>query len=82
MTLGYLPKRKKGANMDNIKIANKLKDLRVLKNKTQHEVAGDLGISRSAIDNYERGIRVPRDEIKVKLANYYGVGVESIFFNH
>lgn len=68
--------------MDNIKIANKLKDLRVLKNKTQHEVAGDLGISRSAIDNYERGIRVPRDEIKVKLANYYGVGVESIFFNH
>lgn len=43
-------------------------------------VATSVGISPSALSNYESGIRVPRDQIKVKLANYYGVSVESIFF--
>ena len=43
-------------------------------------VATSVGITPSALSNYEAGIRVPRDQIKVKLANYYGVSVESIFF--
>lgn len=43
-------------------------------------VARSVGITPSALSNYESGIRVPRDQIKVKLANYYGVSVESIFF--
>ena len=43
-------------------------------------VATSVGITPSALSNYESGIRVPRDQIKVKLANYYVVSVESIFF--
>lgn len=49
-------------------------------NKTQKEVAKNIGITASALANYEAGIRVPRDEIKKKIAAYYKVSVEKIFF--
>ena len=49
-------------------------------NTPRDKVATDLGISISAISMYESGHRIPRDEIKIKLADYYGVTVESIFF--
>lgn len=60
-------------------IAKKLIKLRG--EKTQFEVAKDVGISLSALAMYETGNRVPRDEIKVKLAKYYGTTVESLFFH-
>ena len=49
-------------------------------NRTQAEVARALGISISAISMYEQGERVPRDEIKRKIAQYYGKTVGEIFF--
>lgn len=49
-------------------------------NKTQEAVAIDLGISKSAIAMYEKGERVPRDNIKLKIARYYNLSVQSIFF--
>lgn len=49
--------------------------------KTQKEVAEALGITPSALGNYEAGIRVPRDEIKKKIACYYKVSIASIFFD-
>ena len=67
--------------MDAEKIASNLRKLRLEKKATQAEVAKIVGVSISALTNYECGIRVPRDEIKIKLANYYGVTVESIFFS-
>ncbi|WP_101772368.1 helix-turn-helix transcriptional regulator [Peptostreptococcus faecalis] len=48
--------------------------------KTQAEVADDIGVTKSALSMYERDERVPRDEIKIRLAKYYGVGVEELFF--
>lgn len=50
-------------------------------NKTQLEVSKAVNISISALSMYELGLRNPRDSVKVRLANYYGVTVESIFFN-
>ncbi len=50
-------------------------------NKPQSEVAKAVGISSSALSMYECGERIPRDSIKVKLANYYGKTVQSIFFD-
>ena len=64
--------------VDTIAIGKKLKNLRG--GKTQEMVAKDVGVSLSAITMYERGERMPRDEIKVKLANYFGVSVSSLFF--
>jgi putative transcriptional regulator len=61
------------------KIGKKLVELRG--EKSREQVAVDIGISYSAIVSYELGERIPRDEIKIKLANYYGVGVGDLFFS-
>lgn len=50
-------------------------------NRTQKEVASELKISISALAMYEQGNRVPRDEIKLKIASYYGKSVQEIFFD-
>jgi putative transcriptional regulator len=60
-------------------IAKKLFNLRG--DKTREEVANDLDISVSALQMYENGQRVPKDEIKIKIANYYGLTVQEIFFD-
>lgn len=44
------------------------------------EVALRIGVSKSALFMYERGERIPRDETKVLIAQYYGVSVEDLFF--
>ncbi len=49
-------------------------------NKTQEEIAKELGLTKSAWANYERGIRVPRDEVKIKIAKFFGKSVQEIFF--
>lgn len=57
------------------------KRLRALRGDTPRKfVAQTLGISVSALQMYENGARVPRDEIKVKIASYYKTTVEAIFF--
>lgn len=66
--------------MDAKKIGQKLKDLRTERNETQEQVASNVGISRATVENYERGIRVPRDKIKRDLADYFDKSVEEIFF--
>lgn len=61
-------------------VGTKLKVLREEKKKTQQQVAFELDITKSALAMYERGKRVPRDEIKVRIADYYGVSIESLFY--
>lgn len=61
-------------------IGTKLKSLRGT--KTQQEVAKDLNITKSALAMYERDKRIPRDEIKIRIANYYGESVQAIFFSN
>jgi putative transcriptional regulator len=65
--------------LNKAKIAEILVTLRG--NRSREEVAKALGISVSALQMYENAQRVPKDEIKLKIANYYGVSVESIFFS-
>ena len=48
--------------------------------KKREEVANAVGVSLSAIAMYENGDRIPRDEIKVKLADYYKTTVQELFF--
>ena len=62
-------------------IGMKLKALRTGKKKTQQQAADDMNITKSALAMYERDSRVPRDEIKVVIAKYYGETVESLFFS-
>ena len=60
------------------KIGAKLKELRG--SRSQKEVADAVNVTDMAISLYESGDRIPRDEIKVALADYFGVSVESIFY--
>lgn len=59
-------------------MAEKLRKLRG--NKSRQEVADACNISVSALAMYEQGERIPRDEVKVRLSNYYNRTVNYIFF--
>lgn len=59
-------------------IAQKLRELRGA--KSRGEVAAGVGISPSALSMYETAARIPRDDIKLRIANYYNTTVEAIFF--
>ena len=48
--------------------------------KSREEVAKELNISVSALGMYEQGRRMPRDEVKVRFAEYYSVSVQDMFF--
>ena len=64
--------------MDAKRIGEKLKELRG--NRKLNEVAAQLGISPSALSMYENGERIPRDVIKIKIAEYYEQPITDIFF--
>ena len=55
-----------------------LRDLRG--NLSVKEVSEAVGVSESAYIKYERGERCPRDSVKIRIANFFGKTVESIFF--
>lgn len=47
----------------------------------RNSVAKTVGVSVSAIAMYENGERIPRDGIKIKLAEFYARSVQEIFFD-
>lgn len=64
--------------MDAITIGKRLKELRG--HRTIQEISDATGISPSTLGMYEIGERIPRDNNKITLANYYGLTVQDIFF--
>lgn len=64
--------------MDKEKIGKILVELRG--ERSQKEVSDAVGISDSALSMYENGDRIPRDTIKVRIAEYYNKTVGEIFF--
>lgn len=59
-------------------VGEKLRALRG--SKTLKTAAEELQITKSALAMYEKNQRVPRDEIKYRLAAYYGQRVSDLFF--
>lgn len=66
--------------MDRIKIAETLRRLRRDRGETQEELADALGVTTSSIGMYETGERIPRDEVKIKIAQHFNLSVGDIFF--
>ncbi|MCM1335383.1 MAG: helix-turn-helix domain-containing protein [Bacteroides sp.] len=55
--------------------------LRALRgNISQEEIASRIGITKSSWAMYERNERVPRDEVKIKIATFFNKSVQEIFF--
>ncbi|MBE3586531.1 MAG: helix-turn-helix transcriptional regulator [Thermoanaerobacter sp.] len=50
-------------------IGKRIKELREQLGLTQEELAEKVGISRSALANYESGLREPKGDILVRFAN-------------
>ena len=59
-------------------IGEKLRQLRGKRSRS--EVAKAVGVSTSSIAMYELDERIPRDDVKVKLAKFFGKSVSDIFF--
>lgn len=57
---------------------SKLKELRG--KRSREEIAEAVNVSVSAIAMYENEERSPRDEIKLRLAEFFGESVQEIFF--
>lgn len=56
--------------------------LRKARGDTPREVvAKAIGVSLSALSMYEIDQRIPRDQIKIKFADYYKTTVQDLFFD-
>lgn len=49
--------------------------------RSQAEVAKNVGIATSTLAMYEAEQRVPRDPVKIKLADYFNTTVQEIFYD-
>ena len=56
--------------------ADRLKALRKDRKMTQVDLAALLGLERSSIAKYEAGFAMPSDDVKIKLADLFGVTID------
>ena len=66
--------------MDRQKIGERLASIRKEKGQTKTFVAKSLGCSYNSVCCWEYGTRLPSDAMKIKLAEHFGVSVESLFY--
>lgn len=57
-----------------------LADLRKRRGLTQEELAAALGVTTSAVGNWEAGLRIPRYETLRRLAEVLEVSIDEIMF--
>lgn len=65
--------------MDAIKIGRRLKEKRGT--RRQSTVCKATGIKPSTYSMYETGKRIPGDEAKVRLAEYFKTSVQKLFYS-
>lgn len=65
---------------DSKTIGERIKALREANKISQSELANIVGVGLSSISMYESGDRMPRDEIKIRIANALNRSVNFIFF--
>lgn len=61
-------------------IGARIKNLREDNNISRESFCETVGISLSALSMYETGQRIPRDEIKLKIARQLNTSIEALFF--
>lgn len=57
-------------------LSEKIRMLREELNLTQSQLAEKLNIATSSISQYESGDRIPSDDIKIKLAEFFDVSLD------
>lgn len=61
---------------------NNVKMYRLYRKMTQVDLAQALGLSRSAINNYEAGVSEPNFEILCSLGRVLGTSIEDLIIDH
>ncbi len=59
-----------------MKLGDKLKKLREDKGLMQQDVCTALEIEQSTLANYENNRRIPKIDLLISIANYYGVSID------
>lgn len=62
------------------KIENRINALRTEKGMTQQALADAVGVTRATINAMEKGAYNPSLELAFRLARYFEVDIQSIFF--
>ena len=70
----------RNSKVDMVVSGKRLRELRGI--RTRIGVARTLNIPYSSLQSWEEGTREPSGRTKQKLADYYGVPVEAIFFEN
>lgn len=60
-------------------IGNNIRELRLRRGITQETLAGRLGVTASAVGNYERGVSFPKDEVLERLFGALGCTPNELF---
>lgn len=63
-------------------IGKKIKNLREENNISRENFAKAVEISQSALSMYEMGRRIPRDEVKLRIARFFNTSIEELFFTN
>jgi putative transcriptional regulator len=61
-------------------MTNKIKVQRAIKDISQEQLAQAIGVSRQTINTMEKNKYVPSTVLALKIAKYFGVAVEEVFF--
>ena len=59
-----------------VSLGLRIKTLRENANITQVELARTLNIGNTTLSQYESGVRVPSDEIKIRIAKFFNVSLD------
>lgn len=60
-------------------MAANLRTARREKGETQEETAKAVGVTPASMGMYETGARIPRDDVKFRLAEHFGKTVAELF---
>ncbi len=66
--------------MGNREIGEKLRRIRKKRGMTINMLAKEVGTAASTVGMWERGERIPRDSMKVKLSQTFNTTVQELFF--
>jgi putative transcriptional regulator len=74
-----MSQRRKGDEMAEIKVRLRVREAREAKGITQDELSDAIGISRQSIKKWEHNQTMPKIDVLVRVANYLGCTVESLY---